>query len=125
MAGGAPRRARGALRRTPHRGDIWSVRLDPAEGGEQRGTRPVLVVSPAAFNRLGLALVCPVSQGAIGARYAGFAVPLMGAGTDTLGVVLCHQARTLDLAARRARFIEAVPEPIIGEVLARLATLIE
>jgi mRNA-degrading endonuclease toxin of MazEF toxin-antitoxin module len=40
--------------RTPvaERGDIYPVSFDPTEGHEQGGCRPVLVVSPAAFNRL-------------------------------------------------------------------------
>ena len=33
------------------RGDIYLVSLDPTLGHEQKGTRPVLVVSPGAFNR--------------------------------------------------------------------------
>ncbi len=35
-----------------NRGDIFIVSLDPTSGHEQQGTRPVLIVSPAAFNRL-------------------------------------------------------------------------
>jgi|GEM_PF-1496026 len=34
------------------RGDIYFVSLDPASGHEQQGMRPVLVISPGAFNRL-------------------------------------------------------------------------
>ena len=34
------------------RGDIYLVSLDPALGHEQQGTRPVLIVSPQAFNQL-------------------------------------------------------------------------
>ena len=34
------------------RGAIYLVSLDPTSGHEQQGTRPVLIVSPAAFNRL-------------------------------------------------------------------------
>src|SRR5438067_10264727 len=34
----------------PVRGDVFSARLDPAEGSEQAGTRPVLVVSRDAIN---------------------------------------------------------------------------
>ena len=40
------------------RGDIYLVSLDPTEGREQRGSRPVVVVSPTEFNegkRLGTA----------------------------------------------------------------------
>ena len=32
------------------RGDIYLVSLDPTEGREQRGYRPVVVVSATAFN---------------------------------------------------------------------------
>lgn len=113
------------MRRVPERGDIWHVGLDPVAGREQRGARPVFVLSPSAFNRLGLALICPVSQGAIGARYAGFAASLTGAGTDTQGVVLCNQARVLEFEARTARFIERMPEAITQDVLARVAALLE
>jgi mRNA-degrading endonuclease toxin of MazEF toxin-antitoxin module len=59
------------------------------------------------------------------ARNAGFAVPLSGAGTRVQGVVLCNQPRALDLKARGGRFVERVPDFIMDEVLARLATLIE
>ena len=34
----------------PKRGDIVWVRLDPVEGAEQAGERPVLVVSPSVIN---------------------------------------------------------------------------
>jgi len=52
-------------------------------------------------------------------------VALVGAGLVTNGVVLCNQVRTVDLKARRAQFIEAVPPELISDVLARVATLIE
>jgi mRNA-degrading endonuclease toxin of MazEF toxin-antitoxin module len=74
---------------------------------------------------LGTPLVCPITQGGNFARHAGFAVSLSGAGMQTQGVVLCNQPRVLDLQARKARFIESVPDFIIDEVLAKLATLIE
>jgi mRNA interferase ChpB len=43
------------------RGDIVFVDLDPTVGHEQRGHRPVSVISKAEFNKLGAALVCPIS----------------------------------------------------------------
>ena len=108
------------------RGDIYLVSLDPTSGHEQQGTRPVLVVSPAAFNRLTKTpVVLPITSGGNFARTAGFAVPLMGAGTQTTGVVRCDQPRALDLGARQVRRIERVPTPIMDEVLAKLAPLFE
>lgn len=108
------------------RGEIWVVQLDPTRGSEQQGTRPVLIVSPGAFNRLtGVPVVLPITQGGGFARAAGFAVSLMGAGTGTVGVVRCDQPRAVDLRARRGRRIESLPAAIMGEVLARLATILE
>lgn len=108
------------------RGDIYLVSLDPASGHEQRGRRPVLIVSPSAFNRLtGTPVVLPITTGGNFARTAGFAVPLDSAGTSTTGVVRCDQPRALDLGARNARRLESVPQAVLDEVLARLATILE
>ncbi len=108
------------------RGDIYLVSLDPTKGREQQGFRPVLVVSPDAFNRLTKApVVLPIMTGGDFARTAGFAVTLMGAGTETTGVIRCDQPRVLDLGARNARKAESVPQEIIDEVLAKLGTLFQ
>lgn len=107
-------------------GDIYLVSLDPTSGHEQQGTQPVLVVSPSAFNRLTKTpIVLPITGGGNFARTAGFAVSLMGAGTNTTGVIRCDQPRALDLASRKARKLETVPETVMDEVLARLAPLFE
>jgi len=108
------------------RGEIWLVGLDPASGHEQKGRRPVLIVSPEVFNRITkLPVVLPIASGGNFARTAGFAVPLAGAQTKTTGVVRCDQPRTLDLAARGGRKLESIPDAILDEVLARIATLFE
>lgn len=90
------------------------------------GVRRALVVSPTPFNTLTKTpVVVPVTSGGNFARNAGFAVSLMGAGTQTTGVVRCDQPRVLDLAARYGRKLESVPEEILNDVLARLVTLFE
>ena len=108
------------------RGDIYLVSLDPTSGHEQRGMRPVLIVSPSAFNKLtGTPVVLPITGGGNFARTAGFAVSLMGAGTQTTGVVRCDQPRALDIKSRLGRKLESVPQTVMGEVLARVITLFE
>jgi mRNA-degrading endonuclease toxin of MazEF toxin-antitoxin module len=108
------------------RGEIWLVSLDPASGHEQQGRRPVLVVSPDAFNRVTrLPVVVPITSGGSFARTAGFAVSLAAAGTRTTGFVRCDQPRVLDLSARRGRRLESVPHAIMDEVLARLAPIFD
>jgi len=106
------------------RGEIWLVGLDPAEGHEQKGRRPVLIVSPEPFNRVTkVPVVLPITSGGNFARTAGFAAPLTGAGTRTTGVVRCDQPRALDLAARGGKKLETLPGSIMDEVLAKLATI--
>lgn len=106
------------------RGEIWLVALDPASGHEQKGRRPVLVVSPEPFNRLTrVPVVVPITTGGSFARTAGFAVSLMAAGTETTGVVRCDQPRALDLGARGGKRLESVPQDILDEVLAKLSTI--
>lgn len=106
------------------RGDIYFVSLDPTAGHEQRGMRPVLVVSPTSFNRLTRTpVVVPITTGGNFARTAGFAVALSG--TRTTGVVRCDQPRALDLAARNGRRVEAVPSDVLDDVLAKLATILQ
>lgn len=108
------------------RGEIWLVALDPTEGHEQRGRRPVLIVSPEAFNRVTkVPVVVPITSGGNFARAAGFAVPLTGAGTRSTGVVRCDQPRALDLGARGGKRLETVPETIMEEVLAKVSTIFE
>lgn len=108
------------------RGDIYLVSLDPTSGHEQQGTRPVLIVSPGAFNRLTKTpVVLPVTSGGSFARTAGFTVSLMGAGTRTTGVVRCDQPRALDIGSRHGRKLESVPATIMDEVLAKLSTILE
>lgn len=107
------------------RGEIWLVDLDPTAGHEQRGTRPVMVVSPAEFNAVtGTPIVVPITTGGQFARRRGFAVSLDTADTRTRGVVRCDQPRVLDLAARNGRFLEEAPASIADEVIARLAAIL-
>lgn len=107
------------------RGDIFIVSLNPAAGHEQMGTRPVLVVSPAAFNKAtGTPVVLPITSGGGFARTRGFAVSLDSAGTRTRGAIRCDQPRSIDMAARGGRKVESVPLSVMDEVLARLATFL-
>ena len=121
-----PQQGRGRRDHLMKRGDIWLVGLDPTAGHEQKGRRPVLIVSPEAFNRVtGVPVVLPITSGGSFARTAGFAVSLARAGTKTTGVVRCDQPRALDLGARGGKKLETVPDAVMDEVLARLAPILE
>ncbi|MGV3985968.1 type II toxin-antitoxin system PemK/MazF family toxin [Citrobacter portucalensis] len=107
------------------RGEIWLVSLDPIAGHEQSGKRPVLIVSPALFNKVTrLPIVVPVTSGGSFARAVGFTVSLDGAGTKTTGVIRCDQPRTIDMGARNGKCLERIPEAVVNEVLARLEAIL-
>ena len=44
----------------PDKGHIIKINFNPQAGHEQAGWRPALVLSPAVYNKHGLAIVVPV-----------------------------------------------------------------
>lgn len=104
------------------RGDIYMVSLNPAQGREQQGHRPVLIVTPDAFNTVTkLPVVLPITNGGDFARRIGYAVELSG--VKTTGIVRCDQPRVLDIAERGGRKVETLPAALLDEVMAKVATL--
>jgi mRNA interferase ChpB len=104
------------------RGDIYLVSLDPTQDREQRSARPVLIVSPDAFNAVTkLPIILPITNGGDFARRIGFAVPITGIGTT--GVIRCDQPRVVDIEARHGRKVDTLPPAILQDVLARVSTL--
>lgn len=106
----------------PEQGDIISLEFDPQAGHEQKGRRPALVVSNNTFNSFTkIAIVCPITN-----TNRGFPlnVPLDGR-TKTTGVIMCEQAKSLDISARNAVFKEKVPSEIIEEVIDMLIGFVE
>jgi mRNA interferase MazF len=105
----------------PGRGEIVRLDFNPQSGSEQAGRRPALVVSPEPYNRkVGLGLFVPVTS--VEKGYP-FEVRLPG-DLKTSGVVLSDQVKCLDWRARKAVFVEKVPDSVLAEVLARIATLL-
>ena len=104
------------------RGDIYMVSLDPTAGHEQKGFRPVLIISPEGFNKFTKTpVILPITTGGAFARMAGFTVELHQ--TKTVGYVRCDQPRALDLDSRKAKKVESIPTDILDDVLAKLATI--
>ncbi len=104
------------------RGDIYMVSLNPAQGREQQGHRPVLIVTPDAFNTVTkLPVVLPITNSGDFARRIGFAVELVG--LKTTGIVRCDQPRVLDIAERGGRKVETMPAALLDDVMAKVATL--
>ena len=70
--------------RTPIRGEVWRIRLDPAEGDEIKKVRTAVVVSENAIGRLRLKIVVPITEWK--PRYASYPwfVPLAPTGSNGL-----------------------------------------
>ena len=84
-----------------------------------------LMVGAKAFNSRGLAMICPVSQGAAAtAHTCGTVTTLMGSGAETQGSVHCHQLKSQDWRVRKAKFKKAVPAAIIDDVAARIEAIL-
>ena len=94
-------------------GDIVYLDFDPQSGHEQKGRRPALVISNNLFNRVSsLTMVCPITHTDRGPFHL-----RLDERTRTDGVILCDQARMLDLNSRHASFVERAPEDISSEAV--------
>jgi mRNA interferase MazF len=102
-----------------HRGEIYFANLNPVQGREQAGDRPVLVLSVDAINRL--PLVVTVVVGTKGENVAhdyptNVRVTAAESGLSMETVFLCFQVRSLD----PKRFPAAPAGSVSGTVLKRV-----
>jgi mRNA interferase MazF len=103
----------------PDKGDLVWLDFNPQTGHEQAGHRPALILSPRAYNRIGLAIMCPVTTKS--KRYP-FEVELKG--VKIKGFVLADQVKSLDWQDRGARYIGRVPTEVLVQVLQRINILL-
>jgi mRNA interferase MazF len=102
------------------RGDVFTARLAPRSGSEQKGTRPVIVVSHDGFNRIPgwrSVIVVPVSTSRTQKRRGPTAV-LIRRGEGGLrreSVALCHQVTTLS-REKLGRRTGRLPETVISQI---------
>lgn len=96
-------------------GDIIMLNFSPQTGYEQSGRRPALIISNKDFSRITktAAMVCPITRTN---KHLPFHVNL-DARTKTTGVILCDQAKIMDIKARHYEFIEEAPSDIVLEVV--------
>ena len=105
----------------PDRGDVVWLDFDPQTGREQAGTRSAIVLSPREYNkRSGLAVFVPVTS-----RVKGYPFEVaLPPGFKVAGVALADQVKSLDWGGRRARLAGRLPDDVVDEIAARVATLI-
>ncbi len=85
------------------RGEVFWATLTPRSGSEQRGRRPVIIVSHDAFNQAATwrsVIVVPISTSDAQAKRGPTAIPLPAgvAGLRRFSVAVCHQVTTIDRA---------------------------
>lgn len=103
-------------------GDIIYLDFNPQAGHEQKGRRPALVVTNNIFNRYSkMIMVCPITNTD---KSHPFHIKLDDR-TKTTGVILCDQARTLDVGIRNAAFAEKAPDDITLDAVDMISSFIE
>ena len=102
------------------RGEVYWAEFAPRSGSEQRGRRPVVIVSHDGFNQVPgwrSVLVVPLSTATAQGRRGPTAVGLeAGAGgLAKQSVAVCHQVTTLD-RAKLVQRIGGLDSPALGRV---------
>ncbi len=106
---------------SPSRGGIYRVSLNPTLGHEQQEYRPVLVISPDAYNaKTGLAIVCPITS-----QVKGYPFEVAFSSGKISGAVLTDQPRTLDWRARKFAHVCKLDMAVYEEVRAKILALLE
>ncbi|PSB02403.1 type II toxin-antitoxin system PemK/MazF family toxin [Merismopedia glauca] len=80
------------------RGEVYDARLDPVEGSEQGGTRPVIIVSREAINASSpLVMAVPCTTYRVGRRIypSQIVISAPDGGLDSDTIALGEQLRTL------------------------------
>ncbi len=106
--------------RSPRRGEVFLVSLDPSRGKEIRKTRPCVVISPDELNdHLRTFLIAPMTTG--GHEYP-FRIRCRFQGRD--GYVVLDQLRTVD-RARLVRRQGKLHRATLGKCLKALREMFE
>jgi mRNA interferase MazF len=99
------------------------MNFNPQAGHEQAGMRPAVIVN----NNISMkhmnarAMVCRITN-----TDKGFPIHVrLDDRTKTTGVVLCDQAKILDLNARGAVYVESLPKEVLAEIVDIIIGMIE
>jgi mRNA interferase MazF len=104
-----------------NRGEVWLATLDPTQGSEQAGTRPVILFQESTLSEFTTTIITiPLTSNL---RRAGLPTCLqISSGEGGLkqdSVALCHQLRVLD----KARLIKKIGQ-LAPATIANLETII-
>ena len=102
------------------RGDIYIANLVPRSGSEQKGKRPVIIVSNDGFNltpNWRSVIVVPISTSVAQSKRGptAIALPKGTGGLRNASIALCHQVTTLDRAKLTKR-LGSIPKDLLQSV---------
>jgi mRNA interferase MazF len=106
---------------TVSRGEIWLADLNPIQGSEQSGTRPVLIFQNNSINRFtSTFLTIPITTNLRRASLPTCVLVRQGeGGLIKDSVALCHQLRVLD-GLRLKRRLGSVSEQTMAAIESRV-----
>ncbi len=103
----------------PQRGDIIWIDFNPQQGKEIMKHRPALVLSSAEYNKIGLALMCPITS-----KIKGYPFEVKIKLKEIEGAVLSDQIKNLDWVERKAKLITKCDDKVMKLVLEMVAALL-
>ena len=105
----------------PQQGDIVSLSFDPQSGHEQKGRRPVIIISNEVFNKhLGLAFACPITNTN---RSSPFHIEVDS--ENITGFIMSEQMKSIDYNSRNIKFIEKTNQKTINKILGIIDSIIQ
>ena len=104
----------------PDCGDLVWMDLDPTLGKKQQGRRPVVVITPKAYNQFGLCITVQVTT-----KIKGYNTEVgLPAACEVEGVVLSNHPRSHDWMKRNIKFIESLDDKTVQAIQLRLKALL-
>ena len=80
----------------PRRGEIWLVNFNPAQGGEQRGIRPALIVQNDIGNEVSPVTIVAAISSAVKSYPINVEIKPSESGLERESVIKLNQLRTVD-----------------------------
>jgi mRNA interferase MazF len=104
----------------PDCGDLVWMDLDTTFGKEQQGRRPVVVITPKAYNQFGLCITVPVTT-----KIKGYNTEVaLPATCEVDGVVLSNHPRSHDWKKSHIKFIKRLDNKTVHAIQLRLKALL-
>ena len=104
----------------PSKGDLVILTFDSQAGHEQKGRRAALVVSNYKFNKaVGFTLVCPITN-----TNRDFPFHVEVGAEQIAGYILTEQVKSIDYEARGMKFVEALDEDRLDEVMGIIGAIL-